>query len=345
MSKQPLAFTLRPKTLEDVIGQKHLVGPNCLLTRMVKSGKPINIIFYGYPGIGKTTLATALCNDMKLPYAMFNAATDKKVIIFEEIQQLVSQNDKTNPINALLKLMENPNSKTYFIFTSMAALPKSGFTSRCMQFTFPEPSHTDILKYLYNASKKIEYEGVPVLQYLLNEPKAGEKFCKEGFLEIAKASDYSYRNALMALQECVMTKMFDIDSIAIRFGGINDENVIRLIKDIARNDKSEHVLKVMSLVDNTNYMKLYYIGSMIIREAESYKLFNKVMKKKTVKDEEGNPKEVYETLTDGAFEVTQARELSESPNFERLKKAIESFAFCNLPSKDLLMTKLLSCYS
>ena len=47
MSKQPLAFTLRPKTLEDVIGQKHLVGPNCLLTRMVKSGKPINIIFYG----------------------------------------------------------------------------------------------------------------------------------------------------------------------------------------------------------------------------------------------------------------------------------------------------------
>lgn len=86
MNKQPLAFELRPKTIEDVIGQKHLVGPNCLLTRMVKSGKPINIIFYGYPGIGKTTLATALCNDMKLPYSMFNAATDKKESLVQIIQ-------------------------------------------------------------------------------------------------------------------------------------------------------------------------------------------------------------------------------------------------------------------
>lgn len=86
MSKQPLAFELRPKTLEDVIGQKHLVGPNCLLTRMVKSNKPINLIFYGYPGIGKTTLATALCNDMKLPFALFNAATDKKEALTGIIQ-------------------------------------------------------------------------------------------------------------------------------------------------------------------------------------------------------------------------------------------------------------------
>ena len=86
MDKKPLAFQLRPKSIADVIGQKHLLGPDCLLTRMVKSGNPINIIFYGYPGIGKTTLATALCNDMKLPFAMFNAATDKKESLVDIIQ-------------------------------------------------------------------------------------------------------------------------------------------------------------------------------------------------------------------------------------------------------------------
>ncbi len=84
--KQPLAFALRPKTIKDVIGQKHLVGPDSILTRMVKTCDPINFIFYGYPGIGKTTLATALCNDMKLPYAMFNAATDKKERLVDIIQ-------------------------------------------------------------------------------------------------------------------------------------------------------------------------------------------------------------------------------------------------------------------
>jgi len=84
--KEPLAYSLRPKSIADVIGQKHLLGENCLLTRMVKAGKPINIIFYGYPGIGKTTLATALCADMKLPYSMFNAATDKKEALTSIVQ-------------------------------------------------------------------------------------------------------------------------------------------------------------------------------------------------------------------------------------------------------------------
>lgn len=86
MEKKPLAFQLRPKSITDVIGQKHLLGKDCLLTRMVESKKPVNIIFYGYPGIGKTTLATALCADMKLPFAMFNAATDKKEALVDIIQ-------------------------------------------------------------------------------------------------------------------------------------------------------------------------------------------------------------------------------------------------------------------
>jgi len=104
-NKQPLAYLLRPNSISEVIGQKHLLGKDCILTRMVKANNPINIIFYGYPGIGKTTLAIALCKDMKVPYAMFNAATDKKeklvdiintakisttkyVIIVEEIHRL-----------------------------------------------------------------------------------------------------------------------------------------------------------------------------------------------------------------------------------------------------------------
>lgn len=84
-NKQPLAYSLRPKSIADVIGQKHLLGKDCILTKMVKTKNPINIIFYGYPGIGKTTLAIALCNDMSLPHATFNAATDKKERLVEII--------------------------------------------------------------------------------------------------------------------------------------------------------------------------------------------------------------------------------------------------------------------
>ena len=86
MKKQPLAYTLRPTSIKDCIGQQHLIGPNCLLTKMVEKKQPINLIFYGYPGIGKTTLATALCLDMHLPHQSFNAAIDKKEQLIKIIQ-------------------------------------------------------------------------------------------------------------------------------------------------------------------------------------------------------------------------------------------------------------------
>ena len=86
MKKQPLAYTLRPKSIKDCIGQQHLIGTNCLLTKMVKKKQPINLIFYGYPGTGKTTLATALCLDMNLPHQTFNAAIDKKENLTKIIQ-------------------------------------------------------------------------------------------------------------------------------------------------------------------------------------------------------------------------------------------------------------------
>lgn len=94
MNKQPLAYLLRPKTLKDIIGQNHLLGQNCLLNRMVVAKKPINLIFYGYPGIGKTTLAIALCLEMKLPYSIFNSGIDKK--------------EKLNDIISIAKLSSTP---------------------------------------------------------------------------------------------------------------------------------------------------------------------------------------------------------------------------------------------
>ena len=275
---------------------------------------------------------------------------DKKVIIFEEIQQLVSQNDKTNPINALLKIMEKPNSKTYWIFTSMAPLPPSGFTSRCTKFNFAEPSNTEVLKFLYNESRKIMYaenegdEKIPLLQYLLNT--AGEQFCKEGMLEIAKAANYSYRDALQILQEVVTTKNFDIGGIRSRYGTVQEENVIHILRLIARGTKDDKVLDILSQIDNTNYMQLYYIGAMMIKDAETFRTFGKLIKKTSVKNKEtGESEEVVKVITKGSYEADEANEFANAPNYQKLKRVFEFFSMCNNPSKDILILKLLSCYN
>ncbi len=57
---RPLADAIRPKSLEDVVGQEHLLGKNGLLRRIIESGTATNMIFYGPPGVGKTTLANLI---------------------------------------------------------------------------------------------------------------------------------------------------------------------------------------------------------------------------------------------------------------------------------------------
>ena len=63
-----LARKMNPKSLSEVVGQKHLIGENKILSNLVKNGKIFSMILYGPPGIGKTSIATAIVNDLGCKY-------------------------------------------------------------------------------------------------------------------------------------------------------------------------------------------------------------------------------------------------------------------------------------
>lgn len=75
---KPLAFRLRPNSIDDVIGQTDLVGPNGFLRNSIKSHMMLSIIFYGSPGCGKTTIAEAYAKSMGVKYIKLNAVTNNK---------------------------------------------------------------------------------------------------------------------------------------------------------------------------------------------------------------------------------------------------------------------------
>ena len=73
-----LSVKLRPKTLSDVIGQEHLVSEGKIIYNLVSNKKLFSMILYGHPGIGKTSIATAICNDLGMRYRNLNAVINNK---------------------------------------------------------------------------------------------------------------------------------------------------------------------------------------------------------------------------------------------------------------------------
>ncbi|WP_338972932.1 replication-associated recombination protein A [Spiroplasma endosymbiont of Panorpa germanica] len=87
--QKPLAMLLRPQTISMIIGQSHIINDkNGIISRMVDKQFPTSLIFYGPPGVGKTTIGIALANDLNMKYTIFNASIDKKEKLMKAIEKI-----------------------------------------------------------------------------------------------------------------------------------------------------------------------------------------------------------------------------------------------------------------
>src|SRR5574344_2045039 len=97
---QPLAERMRPRTLDDYVGQKHLVGQGAVLRKMIESGNIPSFILWGPPGVGKTTLAWIIANTLKRPFYHLSAVHSGVKDVRETIEKARKQQffNQPNPI-------------------------------------------------------------------------------------------------------------------------------------------------------------------------------------------------------------------------------------------------------
>ena len=163
-----LANKIRPKQLCDVIGQEHLIGDGKIIYNLIKNKKMFSCIFYGKPGIGKTTLANVIVNELGVNYRFLNATTSKiqdfnivieeakmngeMVVIIDEIHRM--NKDKQDILlpyleTGLIILIGLTTSNPYHKINP-------AIRSRCQIFELHELSNADIVKGLKKACKSLE---------------------------------------------------------------------------------------------------------------------------------------------------------------------------------------------
>lgn len=226
----PLADRVRPQTLCDVCGQKHILGEGKLLTRIIQSGEIPNLIFYGPSGVGKTTVANiiaATCGK-KLHYlnATVASTADIKDIIaslgtldaaggillyLDEIQyfnkkqqQILLSYIESGDITLIASTTENPSFYVY-----------SAVLSRSTVFEFKALTADDIFEALTRAVK-----------FLKSEKGREIKFSEKGLAQIARSGAGDVRRALNTLELCVLSADKGKETIEV-----SDEDVELLLKN------------------------------------------------------------------------------------------------------------------
>lgn len=247
MDNTPLAERMRPKTLDDFYGQKHIVGENMLLRRAIKMGEIGSCIFYGPPGTGKTTLANIIANTLNGNFRKLNAVSsgvsDAKQIIEEARKNRAIYGKQTYLLldechrwskaqsDSVLSAIEDGSiifigSTTENPFTSMTR----AIVSRCRVFEFKPLSDEDVKKAMNRALKDKE-NGLGNLNIDISD---------EAINHLVWASSGDVRMALNSLE------------LAVKTTPPNEKGVIVIDKEVAEQSIQKKALSI----DETQYYDL-----------------------------------------------------------------------------------------
>mgnify|MGYP003374942117 CR=1 FL=1 len=172
----PLAERLRPQTLDDYIGQKHLVGPDAVLRKMIDSGRISSFILWGPPGVGKTTLAQIIAHKLETPFYTLSAVTSGGKDVREVIEKARNNRffTQASPILFIDEIHRFSKSQQDSLLGAVeqgtvtligATTENPSFEvirpllSRCQLYVLKSLTKDDLMELLHKADAMLRYSG------------------------------------------------------------------------------------------------------------------------------------------------------------------------------------------
>src|SRR5690554_663000 len=178
----PLAERLRPQNLDEFIGQEHLVGKGAVLRRMIESGRIPSIIFWGPPGVGKTTLAHIISNTIKAPFYKLSAVNSGVKDVRDVIEKAKSSRffDAAAPILFIDEIHRFSKSQQDSLLGAVetGTVTLIGATTENPSFEVIRPLLSRCQVYVLKSMEKKE------LQELLNRALTEDFILKERAIEV-----------------------------------------------------------------------------------------------------------------------------------------------------------------
>ncbi|ENZ9535299.1 TPA: replication-associated recombination protein A [Clostridioides difficile] len=213
----PLADKIRPKTMNDVIGQSHIIGNGKILSKILQSNFLPNMIFFGPPGVGKTTVAEIIAERSNKSFYKINATNSS----LEDIKKVISELGSINNVNGVLLYIDEIQSFNKKQQQSILEFMENGSIT-LIASTTENPYHY-VYKALLSRSTVFEFKPLEKLDVekglkraveVLNEDSYMDIECNNNAIEdIAILSDGDMRRALNILEVVVYSTKPNKDNI------------------------------------------------------------------------------------------------------------------------------------
>jgi len=222
----PLADRVRPESIDDLVGQPHLLGKNKALRLLIESGKIPNMVFYGPSGVGKTTVANIIAKRSNMSLHRLNATTASTA----DIRNVISEVDTIAGINGILlyldeiqyfnkrqqqTLLEHIENGNITLIASTTENPNfyvyNALLSRLTVFEFKELTPTEIVPAILRAAGFLEQERSVKIS-----------FDGDALKFISEASGGDVRRALNILEICVLSEISSGDKIVVTVDRISE---------------------------------------------------------------------------------------------------------------------------